>query len=198
MPAIHKKYYFRKNLFGGFNRNDVISYMASQSRQEVSRKEDSEREQSQLNRQIAELSDKLAGLSKELDSALEKLHETTCKLEEANAQIEACAPVKDKYDALCTEIDHIASEDDQTDAFVFTSPALFEISSRLAALKEESEILKGANGQLSEKLAASSCKVSELSAEVDELKTAIEEKDAKLSALNEFKSSIGKLFEGNR
>lgn len=63
MPVIHKRYYFRRSVFGGFNRSDVINYMSAQSRDELSRKEDCEREITSLNRSAAELNERIAALS---------------------------------------------------------------------------------------------------------------------------------------
>jgi len=41
---INRNIYFRKNLFGGFNKNDVIAFLAEQSRDQISEKDTSKRE----------------------------------------------------------------------------------------------------------------------------------------------------------
>jgi chromosome segregation ATPase len=60
-----KKVFFRKNLLGGFNKADVIDYLAAQSREQLSEKEGLKREINEKEKKIRELSERLANYENE-------------------------------------------------------------------------------------------------------------------------------------
>ena len=65
MSSNDKKVFFRKNLLGGFNKADVIDYLAAQSREQLSEKESLKREINEKEKKNRELSERLANYENE-------------------------------------------------------------------------------------------------------------------------------------
>jgi chromosome segregation ATPase len=65
VPTNDKKVFFRKNLIGGFNRADVIDYLASLSREQVAERDELKRSLFDSTQKNRELSERLASYENE-------------------------------------------------------------------------------------------------------------------------------------
>lgn len=101
-----KKVFFRKNLIGGFNKSDVVAYIARQNQDQISELDDlradlsaSEQAHRRTKEQIVSLSTALTHANQELAQAHAEVDSLREALEQANARIAALDAAKSEMDA---------------------------------------------------------------------------------------------------
>lgn len=101
-----KKVFFRKNLIGGFNKSDVVAYIARQNQDQISELDDlradlsaSEQAHRRTKEQIISLSTALTHANQELAQARSEAEALREALEQANARIAALDAAKADMDA---------------------------------------------------------------------------------------------------
>lgn len=101
-----KKVFFRKNLIGGFNKSDVVAYIARQNQDQISELDDlradlsaSEQAHRRTKEQIISLSTALTRANQELAQARSEADALREALEQANARIAALDAAKADMDA---------------------------------------------------------------------------------------------------
>ncbi len=101
-----KKVFFRKNLIGGFNKSDVVAYIARQNQDQISELDDlradlsaSEQAHRRTKEQIISLSTALTRANQELAQARSEAEALREALEQANARIAALDAAKADMDA---------------------------------------------------------------------------------------------------
>lgn len=156
-----KKYYFRKNLFGGFNREDVIKYMADQSKEAVAEhdalmaelaalrqtREDLAAEVEKLRSEISRASEeleskdnKIASLSGENSVMREIARKRTSEAEQAAGRLEEletrCAGLNADVEAMLT------SFGDQLSDRAFSCEETKLLASKIAQLAAQNEKMR--------------------------------------------------------
>lgn len=101
-----KKVFFRRNLIGGFNKSDVVAYIARQNQDQISELDDlradlsaSEQAHRRTKEQIVSLSTALTHANQELAQARSEADALREALAQANARIDALDAAKADMDA---------------------------------------------------------------------------------------------------
>ena len=107
METSGKKAYFKKNLFGGFNREDVIAYLAEQTREQLKEKEALSNSLAKSNAEVRRLQEENEKLAKSLAKVTERLNVLTTRLEEVTAEKNA---IEERYSKLQNDLAAAAGE----------------------------------------------------------------------------------------
>ena len=105
MPANEKKVFFRRNLLGGFNRADVIDYLASQSRDQISERDSLKRELNEKTQKNKELSERLANYESEFVRLNKLLVEKESICTSADMEIESLKKQLDKKNIYVSRLE---------------------------------------------------------------------------------------------
>ena len=169
-----KKVFFRNNLIGGFNKADVVAYIAQQNKE-----------------QIAEL-DALRSELSVAKHSLEEAETKVCSLEKELAGTDAAlSQARDENNALRAELDRQAMRLSALEA------AKAEADNRFSALFSE---LRDAAGELCAVALPSGtedARIRELTQRIDELTAENRELHAALEKLDGFRNAIKNLLSGS-
>ncbi len=131
METSGKKAYFKKNLFGGFNREDVIAYLAEQTREQLKEKEALSNSLAKSNAEVRRLQEENDKLAKSLAEASERLDVLSARLEEVTAEKNA---IEERYNKLQKDLATAASELKEGDAENLPAAQVDELLRRIEAL----------------------------------------------------------------
>lgn len=173
MICVDKKVFFRNNLVGGFNKADVVAYIAQQNKEQIA--------------EVEALRAELSAAERGRDGAEEKAASFEKALDETNA---ALSQAREENRALRAELER------QSMRISVLETSKNEADSRFQALFSE---LRDAAGELCAVAVpseAEDARVRELTQRVDELTAENRELHAALEKLDGFRNAIKNLLSG--
>lgn len=130
MPKHEKKVFFRRNFIGGFNRADVVEYLASQSREQITERDDLRRELNEKTQKIKELSERLANYENEFIRLNNLLVEKESVCVSSDIEIDSLKKELDKHSVKASRL-----EEELTNAMQARDAALQKLENIFAELR---------------------------------------------------------------
>jgi chromosome segregation ATPase len=131
MDTSGKKAYFKKSIFGGFNREDVIAYLAEQAREQTKQREALAHSLSKSTAEVRRLQEKNEKLTQSLSSTNEQLSSLAARLREVTAEKNA---IEERFNRLQADLATATSELSEGGSTSIASAQVDELLQRIESL----------------------------------------------------------------